>query len=437
MTITEFEQRVLDQKPVESGHYDPEYFTGDWRAEGNNYNLETRRAIEARNPFLIKEVFQPKKVLDLGLRPGRADAPPVGARRRRRGHRLRREQQGLATPEVRDRITVGQVTDPTLKPANSYDLVICREVLEHLTVLQVKQAVANMVRMTSRFIYVTTRFHPEPASLLDFTTQFDVDPSHITLLNKDMLRLMFILEGCRSRPDLEARMDWGNKGRVLVLEKLEQPAAGSGQLAATGSESDPTEVTTLRLDPFVLHRFRCLLPAARCRLLRRSTAHCPLPAARYAYRIFCDAWPRRVIHHPDLVNLYGCTIGDDTKIGAFVEIQKNASVGSRCKISSHTFVCEGVTIEDEVFVGHGVMFINDRHPRATSGGQLQTEADWQVVPTRIRRGAAIGSGAVILCGVTIGAGAMVGAGAVVTHDVPDDAVVAGVPARIMTRGSAR
>ena len=126
----------------------------------------------------------------------------------------------LATPAVRDRITVGVVTDPTLKPAGMYDLVICREVLEHLTVLQVKQAVANMVRLTSKFIYVTTRFHPRPATLLDFTTQFDVDPSHITLLNKDMLRLMFVLEGCRSRPDLEARMDWGNKGRVLVLEKV-------------------------------------------------------------------------------------------------------------------------------------------------------------------------------------------------------------------------
>ena len=128
-----------------------------------------------------------------------------------------------ATPEVRDRITIGQVTDPTLKPANTYDLVISREVLEHLTVLQVKQAVANMVRMTSRFVYVTTRFHPSPATLLDFTTQFDVDSSHITLLNKDMLRLMFVLEGCRSRPDLEARMDWGHKGRVLVLEKIPPP----------------------------------------------------------------------------------------------------------------------------------------------------------------------------------------------------------------------
>jgi acetyltransferase-like isoleucine patch superfamily enzyme len=140
-----------------------------------------------------------------------------------------------------------------------------------------------------------------------------------------------------------------------------------------------------------------------------------------------------MIHHPDLVNLYGCEIGDETKIGAFVEIQKGVSVGRLCKISSHTFVCEGVAIEDEVFVGHGVMFINDRYPRATAQGGLQTEADWQVVPTRVRAGASIGSGAVIMCGVTIGARALVGAGAVVTHDVPDDAVVAGVPARVRAR----
>ena len=140
-----------------------------------------------------------------------------------------------------------------------------------------------------------------------------------------------------------------------------------------------------------------------------------------------------VIHHPDLVNLYGCEIGDRTKIGAFVEIQKNASIGRLCKISSHTFICEGVSIEDEVFVGHGVMFINDRHPRATAAGGLQTEADWNVIPTRIRKGASIGSGAVIMCGVTIGARALVGAGAVVTHDVPDDPVVAGVPARVRAR----
>lgn len=136
------------------------------------------------------------------------------------------------------------------------------------------------------------------------------------------------------------------------------------------------------------------------------------------------------IFQPDLVNLYGCTIGDQTKVGAFVEIQKSAVIGARCKISSHTFICEGVTIEDAVFVGHGVMFINDLHPRATAGGELQTEADWKVVPTLVKKGASLGSGAVVLAGVTIGEGAMIGAGAVVTKDVPAHAVVMGVPARL-------
>ena len=136
------------------------------------------------------------------------------------------------------------------------------------------------------------------------------------------------------------------------------------------------------------------------------------------------------IFQPDLVNLYGCKVGDETKIGAFVEVQKNATIGSRCKISSHAFVCEGVTIEDDVFVGHGVMFINDLYPRATENGRLQTEADWEVVPTLVKRGASIGSGAVILAGVTIGESAMVGAGAVVTRDVPDHKIVKGVPARL-------
>jgi len=138
------------------------------------------------------------------------------------------------------------------------------------------------------------------------------------------------------------------------------------------------------------------------------------------------------IMHPELVNLYGCSIGDETRIGSFVEVQKHATIGARCKISSHTFVCEGVTIEDGVFVGHGVMFINDRYPRATADGRPQTEADWTVVPTLVKRGASIGSGAVILCGMTIGEGAMVGAGAVVTRDVPDHGLVYGVPARLMS-----
>jgi len=138
-----------------------------------------------------------------------------------------------------------------------------------------------------------------------------------------------------------------------------------------------------------------------------------------------------VIFHPELVNLYSCTIGDQTKIGAFVEIQKSARVGARCKISSHSFICEGVTIEDEVFIGHGVMFINDRYPRATLRGQLQSEADWKVIPTLVKCGASIGSGAVIMCGITLGREAMVGAGSVVTRDIPDYAIVAGVPAKVV------
>ncbi len=137
-----------------------------------------------------------------------------------------------------------------------------------------------------------------------------------------------------------------------------------------------------------------------------------------------------VIHHPDLVNLYGCTVGDHTRVGAFVEIQRGAVVGRSCKISSHSFICDGVSIEDGVFVGHGVMFINDRYPRAVApDGRLQTEADWTLLRTRVAAGASIGSNATILAGVTIGQGALVGAGAVVTRDVPPYAIVVGVPAR--------
>lgn len=131
------------------------------------------------------------------------------------------------------------------------------------------------------------------------------------------------------------------------------------------------------------------------------------------------------------INLYGCAVGDETKIGAFVEIQKNASVGKRCKISSHTFICEGVSIEDNVFIGHGVMFINDSYPRATANGQLQTEADWKVERTVIKKGASIGSGATILANVTVGENAIVGAGSVVTKDVPASAIVAGNPAKVL------
>jgi acetyltransferase-like isoleucine patch superfamily enzyme len=132
------------------------------------------------------------------------------------------------------------------------------------------------------------------------------------------------------------------------------------------------------------------------------------------------------------INLYGCEIGQNTKVGAFVEIQKNAKIGNNCKISSHTFICEGVTLEDDVFIGHAVTFINDTYPRATvPGGTLQTENDWKVSPTIVKRGASIGSGATILCDVTVGENAIVGAGSVVTKDVPANAIVAGNPARVL------
>jgi len=156
------------------------------------------------------------------------------------------------------------------------------------------------------------------------------------------------------------------------------------------------------------------------------------PARRLFQQIAPDVRLGRGVRIFGFVNLYGCEIGDDVKIGTFVEIQKGVKIGNRCKISSHTFVCEGVTLEDEVFVGHNVTFINDRYPRATTrDGQLQTEADWNCAPTLVKRGASIGSSATLLCGITVGERAIVGAGSVVTKDVPAHSVVVGNPARVL------
>jgi len=153
-------------------------------------------------------------------------------------------------------------------------------------------------------------------------------------------------------------------------------------------------------------------------------------------RIAPDVTLGRDVKISDFVNLYGCTIGDETKIGPFVEVQKNAIIGKRCKIQSHTFICEGVNIEDEVMVGHGVMFINDLDPSAVNAdGSIQTEADWKCIPTFVHKRASIGSNATILCGITIGAGALVGAGAVVTKDVPPNVIVAGNPAQVLRQRS--
>ncbi|MCC7075138.1 MAG: N-acetyltransferase [Deltaproteobacteria bacterium] len=165
----------------------------------------------------------------------------------------------------------------------------------------------------------------------------------------------------------------------------------------------------------------------------------PKRDAAYDQRNFCRIAPDVVLGEGvrifSFVNLYGCTIGDETMVGAFVEIQRGAVIGARCKISSHSFICDGVTIDDEVFVGHGVLFTNDKRPRATNAdGTAQTAKDWTLERTKVGRRASIGSGAVILCGITIGAGALIGAGAVVTHDVAPGEVVAGVPARVTARG---
>lgn len=161
------------------------------------------------------------------------------------------------------------------------------------------------------------------------------------------------------------------------------------------------------------------------------------PANDAPYRLITDVSFGENVVVRSFTNLYGCRVGDNTQVGPFVEIQRGATVGANCKIQSHTFICDGVTIEDDVFVGHGVVFINDKVPRATTdGGDLQTEADWTLLPTVVERGAALGSGAVILGGVRVGADALVGAGAVVTRDVPPGAVVAGQPARAL-RGQVR
>lgn len=216
--IHAFESFVLSQKSIPSQHYDKEYFMGEWREGENRYTLEARRKIEGKNPELIKEVFQPRRVLDMGCGPGVLMYLLFELGIHADGIDFSQRSRDLAPKEVCDRIIIGSVTEQ-LVPDNSYDLVISREVFEHLTVVQILQAVRNICKASSKYVYVTTRFHPEPYGLLDITNQFDVDPTHLTLMNKDFLRLLFVLQGLKSRPDLEARMDWLKKGRVLVYEK--------------------------------------------------------------------------------------------------------------------------------------------------------------------------------------------------------------------------
>jgi 2-polyprenyl-3-methyl-5-hydroxy-6-metoxy-1,4-benzoquinol methylase len=217
MNITEFEQRVLDQKPVGPTTTIAEYFTGEWRTEGTT-TASRRGADRSEEPALIKEVFQPQRCSISGAAPGALMHLLWELGVDVEGIDFAESSKQLATPEVRDRITVGYVGGSGAQAGEAYDLVICREVLEHLTVLQVKQAVANMVRMTSKFIYVTTRFHPSPETCSTSRQQVDVDPDAHHAPQQGHAAADVRARGLRSRPDLEARMDWGNKGACSSRE---------------------------------------------------------------------------------------------------------------------------------------------------------------------------------------------------------------------------
>lgn len=216
--VAKFEEFVRQQRPSSAEAYDAEYFTEGWRDDGHAYTLESRRKREADHPQVIKDVFAPERALDIGCGPGflMLFLQEIGVQADGIDHSA--DVLELAPPEVRDQIRVADISDTGI-PADSYDLVICREVFEHLTLLQVRVAVANICRMSSRYAYVTTRFNRDPEHLFSVQTKDDLDPTHITRMNKDLLRLMFVLEGFHCRPDLEAKIDWLGKGRVMVYEK--------------------------------------------------------------------------------------------------------------------------------------------------------------------------------------------------------------------------
>lgn len=216
--VSKYEDFVQNQSAEGADAYDADYFHAEWRDEANSYQLETRRKREGRNPELIRDVFQPKSVIDMGCGPGNLMYFLHELGVEADGVDFSQASKDTAPPEVADRIRIGSVTDIDI-PDNSYELAICREVFEHLRVLDVQKAVENICRISAKYVYVTTRFHPAPATLFDVTTEFEVDPTHITLQNMDMLRLMFVLQGMRRRRDLEDALDWLKKGRVLVYEK--------------------------------------------------------------------------------------------------------------------------------------------------------------------------------------------------------------------------
>jgi cytidyltransferase-like protein len=217
--VDTFEELVLGQQAFRPAAYDSHYFGGTWRDGQQTYSIESRRAIEGKNPQNIRDVFQPHRVLDVGCGPGALMLFLHELGVDVHGVDFSEAAKASAPPAIRDRIHTGSVTE-VHDFGLEFDLVISRETLEHLTVRQVREAVTALARMTSKFLYVTTRFHPAPKSLLSVTDQPEVDPTHITLLDKDFLRALFVMEGLRTRKDLEQRLDWKNYGRVLVFEKV-------------------------------------------------------------------------------------------------------------------------------------------------------------------------------------------------------------------------
>jgi cytidyltransferase-like protein len=216
--VAKFEDIVLSQGVIPSSSYDQSYFLGDWRKNENSYSLEKRREIEAKNPENIKEVFNPKSVLDVGCGPGALMHFLSELGIEVTGLEFSEDAKALASDLVKERIHIGSVTK-FLDLGKKFDLVICREVLEHLTVLQVRATVAAMAKFTSKYLYITTRYFQNPVSFLDVGDDKKTDPTHITVMNKEFIRALLVLEGMKSRPDLEARMDWRGFGRVMVFEK--------------------------------------------------------------------------------------------------------------------------------------------------------------------------------------------------------------------------
>ena len=216
--LKQFENKVFSQKKVSAKKFNSDYFNLKWRKDNSNYQIDIRRKIEGKNPILIKKIFRPKKALDMGCGPGALMYLLHELGVNCYGLDPSKDVKKIYPKKIQSKIKLGS-TSMNNEKSNSYDLVICREVFEHLTILEIKKAVSELCRISSKYIYLTTRFHPKPASLFDSTTEFEVDPTHITCLNQDFLRMLFILEGFKSRPDLEKKMDWLNKKRVLVYEK--------------------------------------------------------------------------------------------------------------------------------------------------------------------------------------------------------------------------